>query len=339
MFDSIPTFLPGQITAANIGSLENVSTKGEIKSIKQYDTEISDVALMTACSEDVLWISDTHILQKVKIEGSSLKIIDQIDIEILCMAYTQSKDLLLVAKESSVVKQINDQTGEITDSKYKVEDLEISAIHINLDGKVTVGAYNGEISFPAKGRRAVIVMNRSGRHETTYEHDGRQGNPLFTLISNITRTKNGNIYVVDTLSKDMEGRLVILSENGDVLNTFNGLSKISTKDMSDSDSEKKSDSDSDSYLESDSESESVSDSFQPVCVFTTPSDNLILLNFDNGILFLLNSSGNLISWYDTNKIGIINPISFCMTSEHTYIGCFTYEDSNDNAKIYEVDIL
>ncbi|CAC5394721.1 unnamed protein product [Mytilus coruscus] len=290
---------------------------------------------MTACSEDVLWITDLKILQKVKIQGRSLKIVDQKNIEILGMACTQTKDVLFVTKESSVVKQISNQTGEMTDSKYEVENLELSAIHVNPDGKVTVGAFSGEISFPAVGRRVVIVMDRSGKHETTYEYD-RQGNPIFTIINNITRTKNGNIFVVDTLSRDWIGRLVVLSEDGDVLNTFSGLSDMNTNEMSDSDSESKSDSASDSG----SESESDSDSFKPVCVITTPSDNIIVSNIDSGILFFLNSSGNLMSWYDINKVGIFNPICFCINeSGHTYIGCFTYEDSSDNAKIYEVDIL
>lgn len=40
-FDSIPSFLPGQITSCNLGSLENVPIRGEINIIKQFDTEIS----------------------------------------------------------------------------------------------------------------------------------------------------------------------------------------------------------------------------------------------------------------------------------------------------------
>ncbi|VDI08156.1 Hypothetical predicted protein [Mytilus galloprovincialis] len=343
VFDTVPTFLSGQITAINIGSLENIHSKGEIKSIKHFDTEISDVASMASCSEDVLWITNQAVVQKVRIEESSLKIIDQKDIEILGMACTQSKDLLLIAKESSIVKQISNQTGEITDSKYEVEDLEISAIHVNPDGKVTVGAYSGEISIPAVGRRVVIVMDRSGKHETTYQYD-RQGKLLFTFILNITRTNNGNIFVVDTLLKDGRGRLVILSEDGEVLNTFSGLLETDSREMSDSDLESKSDSESESESEStsdsESESDSTSDSFKPANVFTTPSDNIILSNFDNGILFFLNNAGNLISWCDTNRVGIIHPYSFCTTgSGQIYIGCFTSGGSNDNAKIYAVDLL
>lgn len=67
-------------------------------------------------------------------------------------------------------------------------------------------------------------MDRSGENETTYEYD-KQDKPIFTNVSNITRTKNGNICVVDILSEDDAARVVVLNENGDVLNTVSGNSK------------------------------------------------------------------------------------------------------------------
>lgn len=44
-------------------------------------------------------------------------------------------------------------------------------------------------------------------------------------VSNITKTKNSNICVVDILSEDDAARVVVLNENGDVLNTVSGNSK------------------------------------------------------------------------------------------------------------------
>ncbi|XP_071161346.1 uncharacterized protein [Mytilus edulis] len=309
-FDSIPIFLPGQITPYNIGSLENISTKGDIKIIKQFDTEISHVHFMAACSEDTLWITDQKELQKVKIEGRSLQIIDKKNIKIYGMALTPSKDLLLMAG-GSVLKQISGQTGEMTDSKYEVKGLErCSAVHVNSDGKVIVGAWSGDCVYPAVGRRVVVVMDKRGKHETTYEYD-IQGNSLFTYVRNITRTKNGNICVVDKLSEDGRGRVVILSENGDVLNTFSGHPKIN--------SDKK--------------------PFKPMCAFTTPSDNIIVSNLTHNIYFL-NNSGNYIGYCDTSIKGIIIPSSFCSTEAgHTYLGCVTPVDSSDKVKIYDVEFL
>ncbi|XP_071136251.1 uncharacterized protein [Mytilus edulis] len=307
-FDSIPIFLPGQITLYNFGSLENVSTKGDIKIIKQFDTKISHVYFMAACSEDTVWITDCKILQKVKIEGRSLKIIDQKDIETYGMALTPSKNLLLVM-EGPRLKQISGQTGEMTDSLYEVKGLdETSTVHVNSDGKVTVGAYSGKVVYPAIGRRVVIVMDKDGKHETTYEYD-RHGNPIFTYVRNITRTKNGNICVVDKLSEDYRARVVILSEDGDVLNTFSGHPEVNTDKIH----------------------------FKPKCVFTTSSDNIIVSSTSSYIYFL-NNSGNYIGYCDTSIKGIMYPRSFCSTETgHTYVGCATRSD--DKAKIYEVDLL
>ncbi|CAC5412578.1 unnamed protein product [Mytilus coruscus] len=101
-----------------IGSLASKKSEGEIKAYKQFDTEISNVYSMTACSEDTLWITDFKVLQKVKIERSILKIIDQKEIISWDMACTPSKDLLL-ADGGSILKQIGDQTGEVTNKKVK----------------------------------------------------------------------------------------------------------------------------------------------------------------------------------------------------------------------------
>ncbi|CAC5381905.1 unnamed protein product [Mytilus coruscus] len=262
---------------------------------------------MTACSDDTLWISDSNVLHKVKIERNTMKIIDAKDIKIYDMACIPSKDLLIVSK-GSALREISGKTGEVTNSKYEVKDLLLSAVHVSSDGKVTVGGFRGKLRYPPVGRRAVIVMDRNGKHETTYEYD-KQGNPIFTNICNITRTKNGNICIVDRLSKDARGRVVILSEDGDVLNTFHGHPEVNV-------------------------------SFQPMHSRTAISESIIVSNLSCSILYFLNKSGNFIGWCDTNKKGISHPYSFSSTKAGCiYIGCTTPEGISDNAKIYEVNIL
>ncbi|XP_076079699.1 uncharacterized protein LOC143049841 [Mytilus galloprovincialis] len=305
-FDSIPMFLPGQITPYNIGSLENVSIKGEIEIIKQFDSEISSVAFIAACSEDTLWINTGNTLQKIKIEWRIWKIIDQKEIDgLFSMACTPSKDLLFDSG-GCVLKQISGQTSEVTDSIYDVKPFSfISAVHVNPDGKVIVGAYSGKSVYPAVGRRVVVVMDKSGKHEKTYEYD-RHGNPIFTCVRNITTTKNGNICVVDRLSEDDRGRVVILSEDGDVINTFSGHPEFNTD----------------------------KNPFKPKCAFTTHSDNIVVSKFASSILYFFNSSGNLIRWCDISKFRVSIPSAFCVAdSGHTFIGC-----TGSKGKIYEVKI-
>ncbi|XP_063425285.1 uncharacterized protein LOC134708569 [Mytilus trossulus] len=308
-FDNIPIFLPGQITAYNIGALENVSLRGEIKVFKQFDTKISNVYAMAACSDDTLWVTDFKVLQKIKIEGSTSTIIEQKTIMCWDMACTPLKDLLL-ADGGSILKQISDQTGEVTKTKFEVKGLRLSAVYVNRDGTITVGAFSGEVVYQAVGRRVVIVMDESGKHEAIYEYD-RKGNPIFTFVLNITRTRNGNIFIVDRLSKNYTGRVVILSEDGDVLNTFSGNPEVNTEKIL----------------------------FQPIRVFTTPSDNIIISNLTHCILYFLNNSGNYIGWKDTSKLGIIYPRSFCSTEAgHTFVGCVKPKNSSDNTKLYKIII-
>ncbi|CAC5425711.1 unnamed protein product [Mytilus coruscus] len=254
-----------------------------------------------------MWIASQDILQKVKIEGRSLRIIEKKDIKIFGIALTPSKDILVIAG-GSTLKQICGLTGEMTDSKYKVKDLTLSAVHVNADGKVIVGAYSGKVVYPAVGfRQVVIIMDRNGNHESTYEYD-TQGNPLFTNIKSITRTMNGNICVADKLFEDNRGRVIILGENGDVLNIFKGHSEVNTDKVP----------------------------FQPSLVFTTQSDNIVVSSLTHNIYFL-NSAGNYIGWCKTSKIGILYPRSFCSTETgQTYAGCVTLKDSSCKAKIYEV---
>ncbi|XP_063402220.1 uncharacterized protein LOC134686485 [Mytilus trossulus] len=310
-FDSIPIFLPGEINAYNIGSLQNVSIKGEIKIIKEFCSKISSIRHIAAGFEGTLWIKDKNVLQKVKIEGSKLKVIYQIEVEVLGMACTQSKDLLFIPG-GSLLKQISGQTGEVTDSIYDVKQgLRISAVHVNPDGKVTVGAYSGDLVYPANGRRVVVVLDRNGKQENIYEFD-RHGNPIFTHIRNITITKNGNICVLDRLSEDdiaLVGRVVILNRNGDVLNTFSGHPEVNT--------DKK--------------------PFEPYRAFTTDSDNIVVSNLASSILYFFNSSGNLIRWCDISKFVVFIPSAFCVAdSRHTFIGCAAAE--GNKAQIYEVKI-
>ena len=157
----------------------------------------------------------------------------------------------------------------------------------------------------------MIVMDRNGKHETTFEYD-TQGNPIFTHVKNITRTKIGNICVVDKLSKDVRGRVIIPSEDGYVINTFNGHPELKTDKIP----------------------------FKPRRVITTPSDSIVVSNKNNDILFFLNSSGNLIRWCDMNEIGIFDINSFCISkSGRIFIGCGTREGSSDHAIIYEVNTL
>ncbi|VDI67610.1 Hypothetical predicted protein [Mytilus galloprovincialis] len=196
-------------------------------------------------------------------------------------------------------------SGELTDSVYDVTPLLPIAIHVISDNKLIVGAYNGKLK-----RGAVIIMNKKGDKETVYEHD-EHNQPLFNNPRYITTTCNGNIHVVDQISDDWCGKVMILGQEGHIINQYTGHPTINK-----------------------------SKPFKPEDIVTTPSDNVVVMDPDIYILHILNDNGHLISYFNTNDIGINGPFSLAFnTPGQLYIGCTKAAGSQTKeAKLYEINI-
>lgn len=303
------SFLPGKMSPYIVGSLQALSNAVHIRIIRQFQTDTTKVIFLSLCPDNSMWISDQKILQRVRPVESKLKVISTLNLEIYDMAITSTGDLLL-SSGGSVLKQISGDARNLTDSVYNVSPLYYTAIHVAKDGKVIVGVKSGGDQYTTKGRRAIIVMNQKGEHETVYEHD-KSNIRIFTYPESITSTDNGNIYVVDQFSED-NGRVVVLSQHGDILQIYTGHPDTNADDKT----------------------------FKPTTVVATPSNNLIVKVKSSDILHILNCCGQLITCYDVGDIGIWMPYSFSFTKNkgQLYIGCNTAAGSEDNRKLHEVII-
>ncbi|VDI62891.1 Hypothetical predicted protein [Mytilus galloprovincialis] len=305
------SFLPGQISPYNVGSLQVVSNAVNVRIVKQFQTDISRVLFLSLCPDNSLWISDQNVLQKVKPVEHKLTVEATFNIAVYCMDVTPSGDLLL-SSGGSVLKQISGKTGELTDSIYNEHPLLYTAVHVTKGGKVIVGVKSAAgKKWPVTGRRAIIVMNQKGEHETIYEHD-KNNIRIFTHLESITSTNNGNICVVDKLSEDFRGRIVVLNRDGDILHIYTGHHEVNNEN----------------------------NPFKPVNIVTTPSDNIIVTQLNIYILHILNNCGHLIKHYNIGDIGLSSPYSLCFTKTagQLYIGCTTGVGSSEKAKLYEVHI-
>ncbi|VDI15372.1 Hypothetical predicted protein [Mytilus galloprovincialis] len=99
----------------------------------------------------------------------------------------------------------------------------------------------------------------------------------------ITSTSNGNIHVVDR-KVGKEGRVVVLVPGSDVINSYKGHHEIN-KDKP----------------------------FKPNRIVTTPRDNVMVSDLDTDTIHILDSEGNLKSWFITEDIGILYPFSLAFT--------------------------
>ncbi|XP_052090155.1 uncharacterized protein LOC127726721 [Mytilus californianus] len=304
------SFLPGQISPYNVGSLQVVSNAVDVRIVKQFQTDISRVFFLSLCPDNSLWISDQDVLQKVKPVEHKLTVESTFNIEVYGMEVSPTGDLLL-SSGGSVLKQISGKTGELTDSIYDLSPLDPFSIHVTKDGKVIVGVRSAGKAWPATGRRAIIVMNQKGEHETIYELD-KNNIRIFTFVKSITSTDNGNICVVDRLSEDNRDRVVVLNRDGDILQIYTGHHQVNNENKP----------------------------FKPVNIVTTPSDNIIVTQLNIYIFHILNNCGHLITHYKMGDIGLAKPYSLCFTKTagQLYIGCSTGLKSSEKAKLYEVHL-
>lgn len=291
--------------------IEGIAKKIELYVINKYSTKLSMVCFIETTSDDnSLWIgtglsrklfyfSAPKALQKVAIEREKLKIESSFNIMVYDIAMTSDNDLLVVT-DGPRLKQIIGKTGILEDSKYSVDPiLQPTSVHMTRDNSKVIIGVCGTHRKYA----ALIVMDKDGQHqEMVLDHD-KDDHYRLTHPQSITSMSTNSICVVDLKSQYYGGSVVILDQEYNVVNVFK----------------------------------------HECCntwnIVTTPLDNIIVSCQDYHKLFILNSSGYLITNFNTLEIGIICPytLAFNKTGD-LYIGCTTSEDSPDKANIYKLKI-
>ncbi|XP_076101046.1 uncharacterized protein LOC143070792 [Mytilus galloprovincialis] len=291
-YNSIPKFVPGEITQSNVGVLQSDDNPIELtvalNIISEYQTELSIVTDIIPCCDKSFWINckKDKKLMKVKPEGNNLKTFSSFNIKVYSMALLPSNDILL-STEGSRLQQLSVTTCKLTQTVYDVNPLGPTDIYITSDKKVAVGAYSNTL-----GRRAVYEMNEKGDHETVYEHD-ENNKPIFNYLSSITSTSNGNLHVADYKPGSDRGRVVVLGQGGDIINTYRGHADMN-KDKP----------------------------FKPVRIVTTTRDNVIVVDLNTEVFHILNNRGELLTHFNTKGNTRIHPYSLAFTSKgQLYIGC------------------
>ncbi|XP_071136936.1 uncharacterized protein [Mytilus edulis] len=82
--------------------------------------------------------------------------------------------------------------------------------------------------------------------------------------------------------------------------------------------------------------------FTPLDILATPSDNILVVDWEISVIHILNSDGEFISYCCIYNIGIQYPHSLALSTQGKhYIGCVNGEESPENykAKLYEVEYL
>lgn len=311
-FNHVPEFVPGDnsIIPKFGGSLKSVSSvyNPVPKVIQQYTTSVSRCFNLIACSDGSFWISDYNVQQVMRVNSSGkvMKVISNFNIEVEDISLMSNEELLLCIKKSPVVKVIAVGSKELKDSRYNVSPLWAISVHVTHDNKVMIGVKDTAQDFPALGPRQVKVMNQSGIQEKVFEYDNNS-QPLFTVPARIDSNKANIVCVLDWISEDADGRIVVLNQEGILVNIYTGHPKINT-DMP----------------------------FKPHDILSSTSDNFLIVEPQTHYLHILNSHGILLTFYNLKQMGIKLPCSISSSGD-LFIGSAAFIDSEEKAKVYKVD--
>ncbi|CAC5406959.1 unnamed protein product [Mytilus coruscus] len=184
---------------------------------------------------------------------------------------------------------------------------QLDRIHGKLtDSKYRTDSYVYTTAIHITHDKRVIVGAKKGKQDTFYEH-GRNSEILFKRSPcHITTSAEGNICVVD------RERLTVLDGNGEVLNIYAGNDRINTSD----------------------------NEFNPTDMVITPPNNLIVADSKNHYLHVLDSSGKLLTYFNTKDIGILLPRSMSFSkNEHLLISGSNEEGNSKKTILFEVKII
>lgn len=293
--------------------VKNVSDESEeqigLTVVKKYKTDMEIVQFMAACSDESLWVSENvveNVLKKSKHTDDGWEIQSQFNIVVYGIAVTPSDDLLL-STDGPTLQIIRGNTGEMLDSQISVNPLEPKFLHISRSGEIFISVKSRGPLYPAKGQRLVIVTDMEGNQKAKYGDDETQKR-LFTYPWGIATSKNGNICVIDRLSVSCEGRVVVLNSRGGVENIYNGYPEVEAYE------------------------------FEPRGIVVTETGNILVSATALTVkLHILDSSGQPLAYFDTERRGIEMPFSLVFTtSGKFYIGGTTFTESTDTADLYEI---
>ncbi|XP_076078766.1 uncharacterized protein LOC143048777 [Mytilus galloprovincialis] len=327
--ETLPTFVPGKMDQCNFGTfkynngnaddIESPCAKVQLTIGKEYQTSLTAVIRVAHSADNHILvysqIGPTGFLKKCKPTESQLREISSYDIIVRGMAFTPWRDILVCTNDNKI-KRIDNTTGEIRNSKYNVGSLIPVAICIK-DNCIVVGAINDD--YPENGKRVVIKMNESGRHDNRFECDAKR-KPIFLYPISLASSNNArNIFVVDGLSDIYGDRITMLMHStfGYSIQYYHGHSSIN----------------------------SFHKQFKPTDIQATSSNNIIVNDTSTNTLHILNQSGQVSSYIDLSSIGIQNGFSLCCTSKQLFIGCLKVQEKISDskkehpmAKLYELSI-
>ena len=288
--------------------LSNKSHDTELKVLKSYTTDLSDVSRLVLLDKTTAWISSytDKIIKKVVIDDK-IQTIKDIPVQIYDMTLTKSNDILISSINSSDVKLIT-QSGQVKPF-LSVSPLKTTGIHVTHNNDIILGVMEDGDTYKLtdKSCRKIIVFGENKKKKQSYQYN-KHKQRLFTFPYRITDV-NSDIVVID-LTSNQDGRVVVLGKEGGVKWIYQGHPQINTEDKP----------------------------FDPCDIVTTSVSNVIVADCINDTLHVISGEGELLTYKVMLDQGVIGPESLDIDIwGQLWVGCSTYKGQSD-AKVHIVKL-
>ncbi|XP_071170954.1 uncharacterized protein [Mytilus edulis] len=276
-----------------------------------YTTTVPNIHTLHCSDDDLLYFTycvgtSKDQFVKGKLLKSSIKILQTVNRTIFDIAIKSDGEILFTEGDVNKV-QLLSPLGAV-ETVLDTFPMNPLAIHVNKDNEVIVGLREQGPPFPVHNFsiRQVLIFGNDYLRKNILEID-KKGNKLFSYISSIRTDSRNVVYVIDCVDNEDNGRVVAVDRNGSLKFIYNGQKDLET--------------------------------FKPESITVTPSDNIVVLDAENGSLHVLNPKGYLLGHQFISKdLSIANPNSLCIDSEgYLLIGCGHGEkDYNGNIHVVKM---
>lgn len=243
------------------------------------------------------------MLLKGKMLKSSIKTLQTLDKNILSIAVNSEGEIIFIEMDNNDVSILT-LSGE-KKTVLNTFPMRPRTLHVNKNNELIVGLKEVGPSFPVTdfSIRQVIFFYRDYKTKVILQND-KKGKKLFSYPGLIKTDSRNTLYVFDAMDETIQtGRIVAVDVQGRLIFTYNGNPDYEV--------------------------------FIPSGIAITPSDNVIISDYSNNALHVLNDRGE--------PLGLVNierPCSLCINVEgNVLIGtCPVVDNVDSNAKIYVTKI-
>ncbi|CAG2246116.1 unnamed protein product [Mytilus edulis] len=152
-------------------------------------------------------------LVKAKLRKNSIKVLHKFAIECQDFAVSRNSAIIFAPFPRSEL-HAESSTGNLR-TILKASPYIILAIHMNKQGELLLGLREQGPKYPVTDfcTRQVVILDTDNQRKATYEYDD-SGQKLFSYAVLIESDSDNNIYEVDIISDNTNGRIMGLDING-----------------------------------------------------------------------------------------------------------------------------